>query len=490
LTVERKDRKQQNKKGNKLAANLRAGFSPTQQAGTPASACPLKNHTKPCNLQLLRFTEPSADMSGKTGQRVVEIRQNQDPTHRSCPALLNSGGVFQITAHSAANPPRTVKVEAVTESVCSGATHPELAALDFGGYHSAIAKQMKLGFSRPPMQGDSGGSGLWAILNSVFQQSPVDYPISSTTCGQPSSPSATGVPSFSGVIQVFPADVFELEFSLPAILKPESLSFDEKNKGWETIKDQNKKEIKDSGDAASQAYKSSKALQEVGSEGEFRQFFEDLKKKQLGEEDSKYYDEITVKLTQKDGTRELEAPTQDIVNIIRAITSAEYAFKQIEDWIDNFQVGLGVSLKMECQFLAGRLSAKWGYTEYMDDRVFFAYAGAIKIDLIKASVDINAGWKCGGLADAFLFITGEGTISFNVPEIVKESPDEAPKASVKPEGELKLSGGVQGTLGWFITGTVKFEVTFKADTEDFRVLCDEGIFSGKAVISREPVYGV
>jgi hypothetical protein len=481
-------KRKKKKKGNQLASNLRTGFSPTQQAGAPARGCPLKK-TKPCNLKLLRLTEPVADISGKPGTRSAEVRLGQTTTHRCCPALLDSGGVFQITAQSDANPPRTLKVEAVTEAICSGATHPELAAMDSAGAHGLVAKQTTLKFSRMPMSGDSGLAGLWVVLNSVFQQSPVDYFVSAATCGCPASPSGTAVADLRCVVQVFPADVYELEFSLPALLKPEALSYEKKSEEWETVKDQKKKEIEAAGDLASEEYKSSAALQQTGSEGEFRSFFEDLKKKQLGEEDPKYYDEITVKLTQKDGSRSLEAPVQDIINLIRAIDNAEYAFKQIQDWIENFQVGPGVSFKVECQFLAGRVSAKWGYTEYTDDRVFFAYAGGIKIDLIKASMDVNAGWKCAGLADAFLFINGEGTISFNAPEIAKESPDEAPKASLKPEGELKLSGGVQGALGWIITGSVKFEVAFKADTEDFKVLCDDGIFGGKVVISREPVFG-
>jgi len=41
-----------------------------------------------------------------------------------------------------------------------------------------------------------------------------------------------------------------------------------------------------------------------------------------------------------------------------------------------------------------------------------------------------------------------------------------------------------------ITSDVSFEVTFKADTEDFKVLCEKAILKGKILIKREPVYGV
>src|SRR5437667_7400424 len=104
------------------------------------------------------------------------------------------------------------------------------------------------------------------------------------------------------------------------------------------------------------------------------------------------------------------------------IVEAEYRFKQFQEWIDNFQVGPGVRCKVEVQFLAGRLSAKWGYVEYVDNRVFLQYSGSVKLDLIKASLDVSLGWKTAGLADLLVILKGEGTISFDVPEIVKEDP--------------------------------------------------------------------
>jgi hypothetical protein len=215
-----------------------------------------------------------------------------------------------------------------------------------------------------------------------------------------------------------------------------------------------------------------------------------MKKKQLGIHDKEYVDEIEVSLTQTDGTREIEAPIDDVIVLVRAILNAEYALKKIDEWIDNFQVGPGVSFSIDCQFLAGRINAQWGYTEYTDERVFMYIAGGIKIDLIKASVDVNAGWKCAGLADAYLKLEGEGTISLNLPSVEKTNPDEFPEASVKPEGELELSGGITGALGWVFTGDIGFEVTFKADVDDFKVLHEDSILSGTIKIAREPVYGV
>jgi hypothetical protein len=470
----------------KRSTQLEQNFSATQKAGSSVQTCPARK-VIPCNLIHLLLTEPKADMSGKAGTRTAKI-QNDPVLHpQASPTLLQTGGVFQITAPSQANPARKISLQATTEAVCGG-THPQLVFADGKGPGGLAGTHKNLEFWRAPMATDSGMPRLWVVVNAISRHMPETYQLSASMCGVPAS--KPPVSSLNCMIEVFPADVFELELNIPAILKPDSLSFDKKSSGWKTEADRKKEEIKKAGDLASEEYKKSDALQSMGSEGEFRKFFEDLKKKQLGAQDSDWKDELKVKLTQKDDTRTLEAPIDDVIILVRAIRTAEYVFKKIDEWIDNFQVGPGVSLKLECQFLAGRINAKWGYTEYTDERVFLAIAGAIKIDLIKASVDVNAGWKCAGLADAFITLKGEGTLSLNLPAVEKTDPDTTLHSSVKAEGELKLSGGVHGAFGWVITGDVGFEVTFKADTEDFKVLCEKAILKGKILISREPVFGV
>jgi hypothetical protein len=481
-----KKRGKRRRKQKKISNQLQQNFSATQTAGSSVQSCPPEKHI-PCNLIHLLLTEAEASFSGKPGTRVVQI-QNDPVLHlQASPTLLQTGGVFQITAPSNANKPRKITLQVTPEALCGG-THPQMVFIDGKGPGGVSGVQALLEFWRPPMATESGMPRLWMVVNSVFMQSAVTYPLSAATCGVPVSKPA--VASLGGAIEVYPADVFELELSIPAILKPDSLKFEKKTSSWQTVADKRKEEIKAAGDLASDEYKKSEALQSTGSEGEFRKFFEDLKKKQLGVEDPSYVDELKVKLTQKDGDHSLEAPIDDVIVLVRAILSAEYALKKIDEWIDNFQVGPGVSITFECQFLAGRINARWGYTEYTDERVFLAIAGAIKCDLIKASVDVNAGWKCAGLADAFIALKGEGTISLNLPAVEKSDPDMTLSSSVKPEGELKLSGGIHGALGWVITGDIGFEVSFKADAEDFKVLSDEAILKGKILISREPVYGV
>lgn len=478
-----KKKHKQKKKGSQLASKVKSGFSSTQQAGASAQSCPLKKKTKPCNLTLVTLTEPEAQIGDKPGSRSAQIKMGQVLTHNCCPALLPPGGVFQITAPSAANPPRSVTVAATIEAVCSGSVHPELSGMDSSGAVAKVAAKTGFAFSRAPMFGDGGGLGFWALLNSIFEASPVEYPFSAATCGVPSSPSGTPVAELGGTIQVYPADQFELELSLPAILRPESLSFDTKTTGWTTYKDYEKEGVTDPSE-----FKSVGALAAYGSDKPFHDYFGDLDKKQDGS--ATYEDgdnKIEVTLTQADGDRELVAPTQDLLEIIRAIRSAEYAFKQIQEWLDDLQIGPGVSFKVDCQFFAGKVSAKWGYTEYNDDRLYFAYSGGIHLVLVKGSMDVNAGFKCAGFADLYASVNGECSIGLDVEGIAKTNPDDPPKASLKPEVEGKFEVGVQGSAGWVVKAKGEAEFVLKVEADDFKVLCDEGILSGTVVISMDPV---
>jgi hypothetical protein len=87
-------------------------------------------------------------------------------------------------------------------------------------------------------------------------------------------------------------------------------------------------------------------------------------------------------------------------------------------------------------------------------------------------------------------LSGEGSISISIPAVSVTSPDETPdedEGGVEPEGELELSGSIEGTLMWFVKGTVGIETTFTADTENFEVLADTAMLSGEITISREAV---
>jgi hypothetical protein len=472
----------QRKKGKKTSAALNKNFSPSQPAGQPVQGCPLAKPVpvKPCNLAMLSFTEPAAEMGETKGTRSVQIRQGQSLDRSQSPTLLPPGGAFQITAKSTANPPNLVNVVVQMQDTCSLATHPQLSANGPQGSTSKITKKQTLGFNRPSMPGDDGEIGLWAVINAVFGQSPQTCSVTADCCGLPAQPGGGSVASLNGNIQIFPADQYELELTVPAFLKPDSLKFETTTSGWDTEADE---------DESEEYFESNQTfLQSPNATRPVRQFATDMQNKQTGSDDDDFVDELEVELTQTDGVRSLKAPIDDIIKLVRMIRSAEYAMKQLDGWIDALQVGPGVSFSIECQFFAGKLTANWGYTEYTDDRAFLQYSGSLQIQIVKASINLSLGVKFAGMADLLLVLSGDGAISISIPSVKKESPDdERPDVSVTPEGELELSGSIEGTLMWFVKGSVGIETTFEAETENLTVLTDTAMLSGEIKISREAV---
>ena len=471
------------KKSKNTSASLKKNFSPSQPAGKPVQGCPKSKPvpTQPCNLAMLSFTEPEAEMGEEEGTRTVQIRQGQDLDRSQSPTLLPPGGTFQITAKSTSNPPNQVKVRVQMQATCSLATHPQLATNGPTASTSVIGKKQTLSFNRPYMPGDDGEIGLWAIVNAVFGQSPQTCSVTANCCGLPAQPGGGSVASLSGNIQIFPADQYELELSIPAFLQPDALTYETSSSSWDTDDEDDADDYFESGEDYFQSTNSTQPVQ---------QFVAAMDNKESGDDDDDFVDELEVKLTQTDGVRSLEAPIDDIIKLVRMIRSAEYAMKQLDDWIDALQVGPGFSFSIECQFFAGSLNASWGYTEYTDDRVFLQYSGSLKIQLVQASVSLSVGFKSLGVADLLLVLSGEGSISISIPAVSVTSPDETPdedEGGVEPEGELELSGSIEGTLMWFVKGTVGIETTFTADTENFEVLADTAMLSGEITISREAV---
>ena len=481
-------RRATSRKVKKLVLTVRNGFSRSHPAGSAVHQC----KSKPCNLMILRLTEQKADCSGREQVRAVQIQAGHARSGASSPIFLDNGDKFQITAHSQANgEAREVALAVNTEADCTAAVHPLVEYRDWQSSASKVAKNATLKFFRDSMPGDDSMCGLFAMLNAVFQSGTVQYPVSTESCGVPKSQNATGTSLLRTVIEVFPGDEYSAELSFPAFLKPDSLDYTKATESWTTQQDKDKEKIDAAGEEADRIYKSERQFfNEIGSnKAEFRQFAEDQEKRRIGYTDSPP-EGLKVKITQKDGDRVLQADVDDAIKLIRLIRNAEYRLKELNHWIDTLQVGPGVRFKVDCQFLILKLKANWGYTEYTDERVFMRYSGSADIDIIKAGLDLSLGFKSAGLCDLLLVIKGEGTIGITVPELKKENPDDAPTVNVKPRGELTLSGGVEGTAMWVakVTGTV--QVTFKADTEDLRLLTSDGILSGRIVVSRDKVEGV
>ena len=469
------------KKSKNTSTALKKNFSPSQPAGKPVQGCPKAKPVpvQPCNLAMLSFTEPKAEMGEEEGTRSVQIRQGQALDRSSTPTLLPPAGTFQITAKSTANPPNQVNALVQMQATCSLATHPQLTADGPDDSTSKVTKKQTLSFNRPPMPGDDGEIGLWAVINAVFGQSPQTCSVTADCCGLPAQPGAGSVASLSGNIQIFPADQYALELSITAFLQPDSLKYETASSSW-SDDDQD-------GDDDGEYYESNQDYIQLTNTTPVQQFAADMEDKESGDDDDDFVDELEVKLTQTDGVRKLEAPIDDIIKLVRMIRSAEYALKQLSGWIKDMQVGPGFSFSIECQFLAGKITASWGYTEFTDDRVFLQYSGSLQLVLMTAEISLSVGYKFLGMADLMLVLKGEGAISISLPSIEKKSPDDSPEVSAEPEGELELSGSLEGVLMWFVKGSVGIETSFKTNTENFTWVSEDAVLTGEILISREAV---
>jgi hypothetical protein len=455
-------------------------FNSQQPAGAAVAPCPYADKpvpTKPCNLSLIRLVEPKS-------VRSVEVHKDVSaPVRGANPTLIGPGGKFQITANSKANnsgAPREVDMTIVTQADCSASVHPMATWADSKGGGAKAEKTQKLQFYRFPLPGDTSTCGFFAMLNAVFGKT-FPYPISASTCGLPSPPGSGSVAGLGAVIEVFPGDEYSAELTLPAFLKKDIWDY---SSMAPTDAKKKEEEIKDAGDKADELYESEPKLAASGeSKAEFRQFIEDQKKRQIG-----YVEDnppgLSVQFTQKDGSRTLSAPLDDVIYLIKCIVKAEYAFKEFNKWLESFQIGPGVTVNVEVQFLITSLKAKWGYKEYLDDRVFMAYSGSVEITIVKVGIDVNLGFRSGGLMDLLLFLKGDGSITISG-EVSKESPDEPPAAKPKVSGDLTIAGGISGSAGCIATAKGEVAVTFKAETDELNILGENGILSGTIKISRE-----
>jgi len=465
------------------------GQAPVSSSMTPSRVVKLREKKPvPCNLSFLEITAAPTESSGCKSVRNGQVRLNQALKRNQSPSLLKNGQVFQITANSSANEPREVTITVHSEASCGADTHPRLDWSDSeesGLTHKTVRK---LKFFREPQPGDTARIGLFAMWNAAFSHESTTHAIVASSCGVPAASGGAAVASLGAVIEVFPADQYTAEISLPAFLKPDALEYSKSSQNWTSARDKDKEKIEEAKKLGSEVYEGdAKFMKEAGiSRKDIRDFAEEQEKRRIG-----YLAEdppgLKIEISQQDGNRLLKASVDEILNLCRLVRESEYRFKQLQLWFEKLQWGPGVGFKIECQFLILKLSAKWGYKEYTDDRVFLEYGGSLDLDILKAEAKISAGVRFAGMADAIVFISGEGVLGLTVPEIKKEKPDETVRAHVKPRGELKFSGGVEGTLMWVVQAKGSVSVPFSAETEDLEVFTERGVISGTVVVKREAV---
>ena len=471
-----------------------AVFSPVTPLGCTVQGCPrvagamtvFTEHAapdKPCNLQKLEVIEPAGKPLRKDGARIADFLRTPERVRAACPVLLRSGtDTLQITGHSERQQRRQLNVNAIHQAWCGDPAHKRLRVVGPGLNKEFDGGTASFGLSRTALPTDDGfQDGLWAFINFCYQPDfqPQVYEVHSAACGLPPDARSTPNATLLASIQVYPADEFELKLEIPALKQPESCKYESNEGAWRTSEEVH----------ADSYYQSEKAfLREQGiSRHDVRKFVADMAKKESGEDDQKFADDITFEFSHTDDRRVTKAPIHDVVKLVRFLREAEHRAAQISDWINGAQIGLGASFSISCQFFAGSISGKWGFVESLDDRVFYAMEAKLDIDVVKLELKISAGWRCAGLADLFVEFGGAGTLGLSI-AVAQRGPDGGIKPSVSPKGELVLTGAIKRSLMWAIKGETGLECTLTPNYENFYFMRDGKALSGYIEIERGAIY--
>src|SRR4051812_41261866 len=138
---------------------------------------------------------------------------------------------------------RKINVQVTSDADCSSETHPVLEATTDQALQSKVGKELELTFHRADQSVDgTAGPALYEILRAAFESTNTStFSVSATSCGMPTSPGSGSVQALGAVIEVFPADQFSAEISLPALHEVESLKFERASTNWTSDRDRQKK---------------------------------------------------------------------------------------------------------------------------------------------------------------------------------------------------------------------------------------------------------
>lgn len=483
-----------------LRSNL-GSFSPDLLAGKPTKGCAkcALMSALPCNLTALSLRELNAEPKGLKGTRSVDYKLAEQRQRNASPVVLRSGfDLFQMTATSKQQGSRKLVVTAKREVFCSDKHHQGLCIVGPRSSDDYPSGTASLELCRPPMPGDSGfGLGFFAVVNACWQacQNPTRYLVVAQSCGLPTEPAVAPASELRTTIEVFPADKFKLGLTLPPLLKPDVLELDKTSQKWTSDSKKKKEDLKAENvrirSELDSYYVEQKAFFKEAqiTRADLREFADEMTKKASGTDDDKYFDQLEVEFSQTDGSRTTSAPIDEVVTLVRCIRNAEWAIKQIDRWMGAATIGPGARFSVACQFLSGSISAEWGRTEYIDDRVYLAWNVQVELVLLTIDVKIELGWKCMGMADLFVTIGGAGSLSLGASGGAT-APDGEPELQLVPEGKVKLSGVISATVMWAVKGSTGLECEFKAHVGDLTFMTETSLLGGEVRISREPVYRV
>ncbi len=368
-------------------AQARLSQSPTQRTGTLPCGLPIK--TNPCDLKDLKITER------KNGSGDAPwVGTHPEPEERQLPKafILTSRGtpnadpyvtgtIIEVTAGGPADFRKT-SIDILIEEdyqFCAQETHPHLVVIDPLGRNTTLrgGKKHSIQVFRKSRGTDE------SKLRSFIDIWPVrwgfqDYRISAWVCGVRKGGPA--VRSQHTAIRVFPADQWELELVAPSLfsasIKRGTNSWDPNNRTSETTATAAVNGRRGTGTAKGVWETSNGATSFTGS----------LERSK----DDPNAIETRFKLEMKRNGQKVMG-LDWILTAINALKNIEATVKSIGDAIKKFKPKVGWDFSFGVEVLTGTLKATWGFKEWLDRRVFFAYSVSLKLVLLKVSFSVAFG---------------------------------------------------------------------------------------------------
>ncbi len=389
-------------------------------------ACELVD--QPCGVGRLIVRRDAVD--DEEQYQAMEMRWgNTDPSAPGVP-VWRPGFPLQIVAPSSFSPnkPREVEIEADMIGVCSAQAHPRCA---FNDSDVSIGTRRTLKFFRDTELDDwMSFPGIFELLRHLYVGATTPYPIRVDSCGTSGADSPPSSRRVVGLIEVFPADEFELTITSPA--------------AW------------------------TKRWRPIGAR--FKKRTDKRKVKKQFHEDNPNENDCEIELTVSDGPRERSVEGSDILESLENAKKVLKALKKVGQWTGMNPVGFSASFVGDVNAIAGEMSLKWAYREVPHSREVYLWAsGAISLVLVSAELTGEFAWQILGKAKVYFSLKIEGELGLEG-EIERLGPGHS-NTSVKPTGELKGTAELGAKVGCqIVAGALSATCGIELDADEFWLL--------------------
>lgn len=372
-------------------AQARLCQSPTQQSGTLPCGLPIKVNL--CDLKDLKLTE------SKTGKGHAPWVSNETPpkerllpqsfvihtrgTANASPYL--TGTVIEVTAGAPKDFRKTTLSLLVEEDYqfCGEFTHPHLVITDPAGVVTTMKgkKAHPLVVYRKARATDDANIKGVKIANFVdiwpvrwgFQ----DYRVSALVCG--GRKGGPAVRSQHTAIRVYPEDQWELSISSPSLF---SGSIKHSTNTWgggnvATTTGSVSANLRHSTATAAATRTNTNGTVEWKGTAE---------NKVVGEKEL----ETRVKVELKRNDQKVMG-LDWILTAINTFKNIEAAITSVNEAIKKYKPKVGWDFAFGVEVLTGSLKATWGFKEWIDNRVYFAYSVAVRLTLVKLTFSVSFG---------------------------------------------------------------------------------------------------